>query len=265
MTIFIGQKRALLGARPAWTLALLFASGEIGVWYDPSDISTLFQDAAGTIPVTAYGQPVGRILDKSGNGIHATQSTSSARPLWQEDTNGKPGLKFDAVNDFLVTSSINLSAVDSQFTCAGVRKLSDATTAILCEFGDAGTGGQNGNFSIAAPFNASNRFASFSEGTAGNWATTTSFPAPVSAVVTAQGKISSDTNILRINGVQVAQNTGDQGTGNYGNHPLYIGCRGGSSLWFNGFLHQLVIRGGALPDAAELAAVEAYFATKSGV
>ena len=41
-----------------------------------------------------------------GNGIHATQSTSSARPLWQEDTNGKPGLKFDGVNNFLVTSSI---------------------------------------------------------------------------------------------------------------------------------------------------------------
>jgi len=43
----------------------LFANGEQGAWYDPSDISTLFQDAAGTTPVTASGQPVGLILDKS--------------------------------------------------------------------------------------------------------------------------------------------------------------------------------------------------------
>ena len=42
----------------------LFANGEQGFFYDPSDIGTMFQDASGTIPVTA-GQPVGLILDKS--------------------------------------------------------------------------------------------------------------------------------------------------------------------------------------------------------
>jgi hypothetical protein len=35
------------------------------VWLDPSDLTTLFQDAAGTTPVTAPGQPVGLALDKS--------------------------------------------------------------------------------------------------------------------------------------------------------------------------------------------------------
>lgn len=44
--------------------ASLFAAGENGAWYDPSDLSTLYQDAAGTIPVTADGQPVGLALDK---------------------------------------------------------------------------------------------------------------------------------------------------------------------------------------------------------
>ena len=43
----------------------LFANGEQGVWYDPSDFSTLYQDAAGTTPVTAVEQPVGLMLDKS--------------------------------------------------------------------------------------------------------------------------------------------------------------------------------------------------------
>ena len=43
----------------------LFLAGEQGAWYDPSDLTTLFQDSAGTTPVTAVEQPVGLMLDKS--------------------------------------------------------------------------------------------------------------------------------------------------------------------------------------------------------
>jgi hypothetical protein len=43
----------------------LFANNEQGFFYDPNDLSTMFQDSAGTIPVTAVGQPVGLMLDKS--------------------------------------------------------------------------------------------------------------------------------------------------------------------------------------------------------
>ena len=46
-------------------VARLFSQGEQGVWYDISDFSTLFQDSAGTTPVTAVEQPVGLTLDKS--------------------------------------------------------------------------------------------------------------------------------------------------------------------------------------------------------
>ena len=59
----------------------LFRNGEQGVWFDPSDLSTLFQDAAGTIPVTGVEQPVGLMLDKSGRGNHASQATTTARPI----------------------------------------------------------------------------------------------------------------------------------------------------------------------------------------
>ena len=43
----------------------IFSVGGQGFAYDPNDLTTLFQDAAGTIPVTAAGQPVGLMLDKS--------------------------------------------------------------------------------------------------------------------------------------------------------------------------------------------------------
>ena len=45
--------------------ASLFTGGAKGVWYSPDDYSTLFQDSAGTTPVTAVEQPVGLMLDKS--------------------------------------------------------------------------------------------------------------------------------------------------------------------------------------------------------
>lgn len=43
----------------------LFSNSEQGFAYDINDLSTLYQDAVGTTPVTTAGQPVGLVLDKS--------------------------------------------------------------------------------------------------------------------------------------------------------------------------------------------------------
>lgn len=57
------------GSFTPFSPASLFSSNEPGVWYDPSDLTTLFQDVAGTIPVTDPGQTpaqtVALMLDKS--------------------------------------------------------------------------------------------------------------------------------------------------------------------------------------------------------
>jgi hypothetical protein len=62
--------------------AQLFTASEPGIWLDPSDLTTLFQDSAGTTPVTAPGDPVGKVLDRSGNGNHASQATAASRPTY---------------------------------------------------------------------------------------------------------------------------------------------------------------------------------------
>lgn len=54
----------LSGARQTLT-NILFSANEPGFTFEPWDISTLFQDRAGTTPVTAAGQSVGLRLDKS--------------------------------------------------------------------------------------------------------------------------------------------------------------------------------------------------------
>jgi len=73
-----------LSSRPPFLRAFsplsLFAGGTQGVWFDDSDMTTMFQDSAGTTPVTAVEQPVGRQLDLSGNNNHRTQATSANRP-----------------------------------------------------------------------------------------------------------------------------------------------------------------------------------------
>jgi hypothetical protein len=77
---FGGGRRKSLSSRFADIL-----KGRTAIAYDPQDLTTLFQDAAGTLPVYRPGTglvdpPVGLMLDKSGGGYHASQSTTTARP-----------------------------------------------------------------------------------------------------------------------------------------------------------------------------------------
>lgn len=52
-------------------------------WYDFSDISTLYQDSAKTTPVTSDADPIGAVVDKSGNGNDVTQGTTAAKPTYK--------------------------------------------------------------------------------------------------------------------------------------------------------------------------------------
>jgi len=62
----LGMNLQRLAAKQVeFTPASLFNKGEAGVWYDPSSINTLYQDSQGVTPVTAVGEPVGLMLDKS--------------------------------------------------------------------------------------------------------------------------------------------------------------------------------------------------------
>lgn len=74
----------------------LFMNGEKGFWADPSDTETLFQNSDGTIPVTANGDPIGLVLDKTGNNYDLKQTVSASRPKL---LNG--GIVFDKVDDAL--------------------------------------------------------------------------------------------------------------------------------------------------------------------
>ena len=105
-----------------WTPSRLFSAGEQGVWFDPSDLSTLFQDAAGTVAVTAVGQSVGKMLDKSGRGNHAIQNTSGSRPILRQNANGKYYLEFDGIDDVLTVNRDTFPSAGDAILLVGRNK-----------------------------------------------------------------------------------------------------------------------------------------------
>lgn len=244
----------------------LFKNNEVGFFYDPNDLSTMYQDAGETVPVTAAGQPVGLVKDKSGRNNHAYQTNAASRPLLQRNaTTGAYYLAFDGTDDFLVTNSINFTATDKISVFAGVRKLSDATFRVITEFSGS-TDTNNGTFFLVAPRNNTlGNFGFRSKGTSnGDVTSPSSYISPHSAVLNGVGDISQDSSILRINGLQVGTGITDQGTGNYGNYPLYIGRRGGTTLPFNGHIYSLIGIGRLTTDS-ETTALEKELAKRTGV
>lgn len=433
-----------------WSPAKLFTSGEQGVWYDPNDLSTLFQDSAGTTPVTAAGQPVGRMLDKSGRGNHATQPTAASRPIFsRHPTTGlrnqlthtqeldnpaagfwtrigatvsvvgtafkvvgnaaavdsrisnafkvsgsgsahvssvyakadgagymhlsrsgegvwfnlstgavhfaRPGytgfvsspdvdgyrryevrftetlgeasdrdvriatsvsapinsdpnsvgndgvkgilvkkpqhergsaasnyqlvvsasdvteegqdsvwyLRTDGIDDWMQTNPINFTATDKVTLFTGVRKLSDAVTAIIAEL-SVSTASNAGAFYMAAPPSSGLQgFGFAAKGTSQATATTSTHAAPYTAVVTGVGSIPAPSTTVRVNGA-ASVITSTLGTGNYGNYPLFLFRRAGTSLPFNGHFYGLTIVG-RLCTAFEISSEEKRLAAATGV
>jgi len=401
---------------------LLFGSGEQGALYDPSDLSTLFQDSAGTTPVTAVEQFVALMLDKSGRGNHASQATSAKRPKYSRRVNLTTESEFrNGVTDAPVraglVSATTLSGylgaiafghdgatsgvayktmtptVGVAYVMSVVVKMDDgaapvfashtspgntfalvisgglATVSSTTSLGDgiyrvvaSGVGASNVNFGIikyttnnsrtfkvtaydirlatdahlpyqrvntATDYDADpNKFPAYlacdgvddamqtgnidftgtdkmtvwagfinlgvgtselyglSEnptinpavmlrptgggGSSGDLGAYSRGSGPFSAVyavgagnppatllTTAESSISAPYVRLRINGTSGSQNLGNQGTGNYGNSPLYIGARAGIAACFNGRLYQLIVRG-AQSSLSQIEAAELY-------
>ena len=242
--------------------AHLFASGEVGFVEPMLPGVTLFQDAAGTIPVTAPGQPVGLSKFTAGGRPGFVQATALNRPIYQIDAQGRGYLAHNGVNQWMVAADFAWGS-DAVTMCVGLRKLSDASVGVVTEF-SPNAGASNGAFYVAAPASlvepGRNEF--LVRGTLSQTVKAV-IAAPLTCVVTAFGKISTDTAVLRINGAQAAQSTSDQGSGGYGTYPLYAGARAGTSLFFNGNRYPSMGINRLLTEA-ELAQVEAWVNQRTG-
>ena len=202
-------------------------------------------------------------------GNHAYQTTSASRPILRKNaTTGAYYLEFDGSDDFLQTNNIDFTSTDKVTVIAGVRKLSDYSTGKIVELSNSV--GNIGTFSLNAPdSNGASNFAFATNGVGLSDVKVYGFASPTSTVLTAFGNNAASTvqlkNRLRVNGVYpTATYGGSIGAGNYGNYPLYIGRRGGTSIPFNGHIYSL-IGVGRLTTDSETAAIEKELAKRAGV
>jgi hypothetical protein len=246
----------------SFTETAIFSAGEQGYWIDPSDLATMFQDAAGSIPVTAVGQSVGRILDKSGRGNHFHQPDNAVRPVLQQDSGGNRYL-FGGWMQSVTT--INAGA-DKMQLVTGLRKTSDAALAMVTEM--SVNGSSNSGFYFAAPENtgAAGNYTFFTRGAGVSVAAIASgtFLAPETAVITVTADIAGDSRVMRRNGVQVASSSADLGTGNLGSHTIFLLRRAGTALPFSGRLYGQVCRFGPNLTASTIAAIERRINARTG-
>ena len=179
------------------------------------------------------------------------------------------GLRCDGVDDGMVTGSIDFTGTDKMFVCAGVRKLSDAAAGMFLEL-SVDRSNNAGSFDMRFPESTSRRISALSRGSAPVSSTqqaysdSSAYLSPVSLTISTINDIAGDSVLLRLGGALVSTATGDQGTGNYGNYPLYLFRRGGTSLPFNGLFYGAIIAGAAY-SASQIASAERYLAGKSGV
>ena len=239
--------------------ASLFAGGTEGAWYDPSDLSTLFQDSAGTTPVTASGQPVGLMLDKSGNGNHATQAISAKRPIYTEGI-GLAWLAFDGVGDFMAVADVSGMRQSIMTFFIGVDPLSlFASREDWFASGNSSSYASN-NYIFG---NSSSAFQTFGR-TPASKVFQGSMTANTKVIVSAR---SDGTNInSRINGV--AQTTAALTLGTNDTSGFTLGASKDGVVGIKNHadmnMYGLIVRG-STSSAAEIAATEAYLAAKSGV
>jgi hypothetical protein len=120
----LGASRSLLGD----SIANLFSNGEQGAWYDPSDISTMFQESSLETPAV-IGQPVGTIFDKS-QGLKrgselVTDGDFSSAEYWNE------GIDWSIANGSAIGTSVSgryLSQTGISFTEGSIYNLQFTVT-----------------------------------------------------------------------------------------------------------------------------------------
>lgn len=102
------------------------AGASAAVWYDFSDLSSLAQNSDGTGAV-AIGDPIGRVMDKSGNARHAIQATAGMRPILRRDSAGYYYAEFVAASTQTLVGA--WSPTDYPATLMFSGQMTTATTA----------------------------------------------------------------------------------------------------------------------------------------
>lgn len=256
---------ALRGA--GFSPSQLFAAGEKGAWYDPSDLSTMFTDTAGTTPASVDG-PVGRINDKSGNGYHLLQGTAGSRPTLRL-ASGRYSLDFDGTDDFLSVASFDLTTTDKLLLVSG-HNMGNVTGNRMVIEHSANLDSNNGSFAVLSPtaVGAGTVRMALRGASTGHYeydGSDAGYPVVAAVQYDIAGATLATEIAMTINGaVSTAGGSGTAGSlAAFGSHTLYVGSRAGTSMRFGGKIYGLILRAGTA-SASQRTAAETWMNGKTG-
>lgn len=241
------------GGGAASIIAGLFAQGQQGFWLPFTDFASLSQDSAGTLPYTALEQPVGRVLDRSGRGNHASQPTSTARGKVSAAVVSPPTrpyyLQLDGTDDFYTCGG---GGSTTGFYYSDVVRPTTSTFSALLDDTTAGGGYLVQRTNTGIHFSAK----------AGGVATAVSLPlaANVQAFVLA---MDDGVNLtLQVNSAQVSV---ARPVVTAGASTMYLGRYTTVAQYFNGTMTEPIYRAGPPPSAYERGVIRAYQMQKAGL
>lgn len=235
----------------------------LALWFDSADITTLFQNTAGTTAVTANGQNVQCWRDKSGNSRHAILYTGSTGPTYSSNAfNGSyPGILFNGT-----TSSILMTGA---FVPSGnLTATNGRDTTIFAVYNRSGTAGNSAVYGLQT---TDNNFVLREP-----WAGATS-----SLVDTGGGSFGRITVANTISGAVMTSITRSAATSYFYQSTLALGsnsvgagtvsatsqgfCIGGAvvggPITFSSYISELIIYNAAL-TTAQRQSIESYLAAK---
>lgn len=225
---------------------------------DASDLSTLFTDSAGTIPVTTTGDDVGAWLNKATGAHLFTEATAANKPHWNDAA--LPYVDFVAATPSRLAATINLSAVGALTWVFGVRReLASSDQTLL---------NQNvlADPSFMVALTAGNNLQVSSNGGTVRQATqAVDTGVPLLEVLTTFQRLQSTPLVQsRINGVAGTPLTTSQGVGTaYGNASVRLCQRTDGIRAFDGRVFA-VAGFSSILSGTDLSDVEAWVAAKTG-
>lgn len=207
-------------------ITAMFA-GTAGVWYD-GRADYVRQDSAGTTHVSASGDMVGRMIDRSGNGHHCSQTDNSKRSAWAGDGSiNLRGTNSISPRFYESVSSVNLTGCAAVTVIVAARQVTTSSTRVLIGHGTLATGW------IEVGLNASAGKSYAAGGVTGSWiynlgsAGAAKKPWVLSVVFNPAGA-SHDARIsIREHGVPADETQSGSGTltsGAFGNATLCVGA-----------------------------------------
>ncbi len=102
------------------------------LFYVPANFAGAWTASAGTDPVDAVNDVIGRMTDRTGGSAIATQATTANKPTVQTNAQGGYVMRFDGSNDSLTT---NITTGSEGWLCAGVKPSSIKAAGLISNGG----------------------------------------------------------------------------------------------------------------------------------